>query len=133
MAGLIWTIQVVHYPLFARVGEAGFAGYHAEHSTRISLLVGVPMLVEALTAAALLVARPPAAPVWSVWLGAALVAVVWGATALLQIPAHHALGQGWSAAQVDTLVAGNWVRTAAWSARGALVLWWLARSLPPAG
>ena len=27
LAGLIWTIQVVHYPLFARVGREGFADF----------------------------------------------------------------------------------------------------------
>ena len=32
LAGLIWTIQVVHYPLFAGVGPARFAAYHADHS-----------------------------------------------------------------------------------------------------
>lgn len=31
LAGLIWTIQVVHYPLFPRVGREGFAAYEQAH------------------------------------------------------------------------------------------------------
>ncbi len=129
MTGLIWTSQIVHYPLFARVGEDQFRGYHAAHSTLISFVVAAPMLTEALTAVALLVMAPVPLPRWSLWLGAGLVAVVWGATALLQIPAHNALGQGFDEATIRSLVAGNWVRTAAWSARSALALWWTSRLL----
>ncbi|MDQ5964129.1 MAG: hypothetical protein QG625_283 [Cyanobacteriota bacterium erpe_2018_sw_39hr_WHONDRS-SW48-000098_B_bin.30] len=27
MTGLIWFVQVIHYPLYARIGEAEFAVY----------------------------------------------------------------------------------------------------------
>ena len=40
LVGLIWIIQVVHYPLFARVGEDGFVAYEAAHTRLISLVVG---------------------------------------------------------------------------------------------
>lgn len=130
MTGLIWTIQVVHYPLFARVGAAQFQAYHASHTTLISLVVGVPMIVEALTTVGLLLSPLPGAPAWSVWLAAALLAVVWGATALLQIPAHDALSRGFDVSAHTALVLGNWLRTLAWSARSALLLWWLSRALP---
>ena len=39
LTGLIWTIQVVHYPLFARVGEAEWRAYEREHQRRITLVV----------------------------------------------------------------------------------------------
>lgn len=130
MTGLIWTIQLVHYPLFARVGGAQFPAYHAAHTALISWLVGGPMLIELATGIASVASPPPWAPRWSVWLAAALLAAVWGATALLQVPAHNALGRAFSADVHRRLVAGNWVRTLAWSARGALLLWWLARALP---
>ncbi len=31
MTGLIWFVQVVHYPLFDLVGRAQFVGYEAAH------------------------------------------------------------------------------------------------------
>lgn len=129
MVGLIWFVQVVHYPLFAAVGRDGFVAYHAAHSRLTTLVVGVPMLVEATTAALLLVARPAAVPVAAAWSGLALVGVVWLSTAALQVPLHGVLAAGLEPAAARALVVGNWLRTAAWTARGALVLWLLARAL----
>jgi hypothetical protein len=51
MCGLIWFVQVVHYPLFARVGGDGSKAYAAEHQRRTTLVVGPLMLVEIATAA----------------------------------------------------------------------------------
>ena len=50
MTGLIWFVQLVHYPLFARVGVADFTAYEREHVRRTGLLVAPLMLLEALTA-----------------------------------------------------------------------------------
>ena len=38
LAGLIWTIQLVHYPLFALVGAAEWPRYGDEHRRRITWL-----------------------------------------------------------------------------------------------
>ena len=51
MTGLIWFVQVVHYPLKASVGSATFATYQARHVERTGWVVGPPMLIEAATAA----------------------------------------------------------------------------------
>ena len=40
LAGLIWTIQIVHYPLFDRVGRAGFVSYETAHAQLITMVVG---------------------------------------------------------------------------------------------
>lgn len=121
MAGVIWIVQVVHYPLFARVGADGFPAYHAAHSNRISYIVGPAMLTEAATALALVVAPPEGVAAWMAWAGLGLVAVAWLATAALAIPQHGRLSLGFDPAAHARLVADNWVRTAAWSARGVLV------------
>ena len=131
MTGLIWFVQVVHYPLFAAVGRDGFTAYHAAHSRLTTLVVGPPMLIEAAAAALLLIARPAAVPAAAAWAGAALVAVIWIATAMLQVPQHGALGGGFDADVARRLVAGNWIRTIAWSARAALALWMVARCTAP--
>ena len=41
MVGLIWCVQIVHYPLFAEVGKDGFAAYEAAHSSLITAVVGL--------------------------------------------------------------------------------------------
>ncbi len=118
LCGLIWTIQVVHYPLFAGVGQERYVAYQAAHGTRITVLVAPLMLAEFATAG-LLVYRAPGT---LTLLGAALLAVVWLSTALLQVPQHARLERGFDEAAHRRLVTSNWVRTIAWSARGAVVM-----------
>ena len=129
MTGVIWTVQLVHYPLFGRVGEAGFAAYELEHSSRITLLVGPLMAVELATAALLVWRRPEGVPGAVVWVGLALVAVIWASTAFVQVPLHGRLSRGFDGRAHELLVLTNWVRTVAWSARGALAVWTVSKLL----
>ena len=123
MVGVIWFVQVVHYPLFARVGAGGFAAYSGAHSRLTGLVVGPPMLAEAATSVALVLGPPPGVSPWLPAVGLALLAIIWLSTALLQSPRHRELGRGFDASAQRSLVASNWLRTACWSARGLVVLW----------
>lgn len=133
MTGLIWFVQIVHYPLFANVGRGEFPAYHAAHSRRTTAVVLPIMSLELLTAV-LLVATPSApVPAITAWVALALLLLVWATTALLQVPSHQQLGRGFDHAAIRALGAGNWVRTAAWSARAVLVLWMAAAATANAG
>lgn len=126
MAGLIWFVQIVHYPLLARAGTEGFAALAAEHQRLTGRVVAVPMVVEAATAVALLAWPPDGVPRWVAAAGVALVAVIWVSTVLLQVPRHREMLLGFDPRGHRRLVAGNWVRTVAWTARSALVVGMLA-------
>lgn len=78
------------------------------------------MLVEAATARFLVFRRPEEVPPWAALAG--LVVPIWASTALVQVPRHKALGSGFDRRAHSGLVATNRARTAAWSARSALVL-----------
>lgn len=121
MVGLIWFVQVVHYPLFQRVGAASFSVYETEHQRRTTWVVMVLMPVELVTGIALFWLRPDTVAQEVVWVGAALLGVVWLSTALWQAPFHGRLGAGYDAGLVRRLVASNWLRTLTWSLRGGLV------------
>lgn len=127
--GVIWTIQLVHYPLFGGVGADGFAAYAEQHRIRITWIVLPAMLVELGTAVWFVFDRPAAWPVWATWAGLALVGVIWLSTALLQVPLHSVLARGFDADAHTRLVSTNWIRTVAWSGRAALVLWLTARMI----
>lgn len=120
LAGMIWTIQVVHYPLFALVGTDGFAGYATAHSSRISFLLLGPWAVQGVTTAWVLLQRPSGVPTWMVWGAAVAAATTVLVTVLVSVPQHDLLGDGFDAAAHATLVSTNWWRTAAWTAHGAL-------------
>lgn len=129
MIGLIWFVQVVHYPLFERVGREGFGSYEIHHSQLTSLVVIPPMLIELATTGVLLLLRPARARGWELVVGALLLAVVWASTFLLQVPRHGRLALGFDEAAHRALVATNWIRTIAWSLRGLLLTRLLARMI----
>ena len=83
MVGVIWFVQIVHYPLMGNVGRAEFPTYEQEHQRRTTLIIGPLMLVEAATAM-LLPFVSASIPGELAWLGAALLAVLWASTLLWQ-------------------------------------------------
>ena len=129
MTGLIWFVQVVHYPLFNGVGAAGFSDYETRHADLTTYVVIMPMFVELITAVLLVWRRPDFIGNWEAWVALALVGVIWGSTALLQVPQHNVLAAGFNDTAHQLLVTSNWLRTIAWTLRAVLVTWWLSRAL----
>ena len=121
MVGLIWTIQLVHYPLFPLVGESTFPRYEAEHTRRMGWLLAIPASIEVATAAALVFVRPPGVSPALVLTAGAVLAALWVTTALVQVPLHRTLSRDPSPAAMRRLAATNWVRTIGWTLRGGLV------------
>lgn len=122
MVGLIWFVQVVHFPLMGKVGEAGFKTYQDLHQKLTTWVAGPPMLIEAFTSV-LLVLFPPVPNAALLLLGIALLFIIWVSTALLQVPCHSQLCRGFDEKVHKQLVLTNWLRTICWSLRGGLVCW----------
>lgn len=129
MAGLIWFVQLVHYPQFAGVGVEQFQVYHRRHTRFTTLAVGPPMLIEAATAVALLFFRPASFPLWAAAVGAALVLFLWLSTAFIQVPRHNLLAGGFDAQVSKSLCTTNWLRTAGWTARLLLMAWFVLQAV----
>lgn len=119
LAGLIWTIQIVHYPLFVSVGADRFAEYHRRHMLRIGPLVIPLMLAEAVTGGWLLLLHPAQR---MLWIGMALIVFLWVSTALIHAPLHVRLEAGPDPSVLRRLTRANWLRTTAWTIRAFLVL-----------
>jgi hypothetical protein len=127
MVGVIWFVQVVHYPLFHRADPRGFPGFEADHQRRTSWVVMPPMLVEAGTLPWLWVQAPrDDRALWIVC--SILLAGVWLSTFLLQVPRHRRLAGGYDRATVQGLVATNAIRTVLWTLKGLACIWLLART-----
>ena len=123
MVGLIWFVQVVHYPLFAEVGRDGFRRYEMDHQRLTTYVVAPLMLAELATAVMLLWWRPAVISTPWVWLGLVLLGSIWIMTYAVQVPQHAQLALSYDEVVQRRLVLGNWYRTLAWTARGMLVLW----------
>jgi len=121
MTGVIWYVQVVHYPLMAGWPHDAFGAWEARHRARTGSVVMPLMLLEGGTAAVLAARRPRGVPAWLPWTALVLLGGVWASTFLLQVPCHDALSRGWDEQVHARLVQTNWIRTVAWTARLALV------------
>lgn len=127
MTGLIWFVQLVHYPMLANVPAESFVEFERIHQARTSWAVGPPMLLELVTAVMMFWWRPAGMPLWIPVAGAALLLVVDGSTAIFFGPQHGRLSVGFDATLHRQLVDWNWLRTLGWTVRGALLLWFVWR------
>ncbi|MCB2378684.1 hypothetical protein LGH70_13870 [Hymenobacter sp. BT635] len=129
LTGVIWTVQLVHYPGFAQVPAAGFGAFHQAHLRRMGWVVLAPMVAELLLATGLGWAGREvlgAAGWWSL----VLVVGIWAATFFVSVPFHNRLGQeGYNYVAIDGLVRTNWLRTLAWTLRLLLLGWLLWQRL----
>ena len=126
LVGLIWTIQVVHYPLMRLVGTGTWTRYHREHTLAITRVVAPLMFVELGSALAIVALRPAGIPATAAWAGAALTLGVWALTFFVSVPLHARLEHDPDRATLARLVTTNWIRTLVWTARGILVLAFVA-------
>jgi len=122
MFGVIWVMQVVHYPLMRFASGEQFARFETEHQTRISWVVGPLMLIEGVCVLAFLFAPPAGLPWWLPWAGAGVEAIAIGTTVFVSAPLHGRLNADFDQATLDRLVATNWIRTIAWTGRAAVAI-----------
>lgn len=114
MTGLIWLIQIVHYPLFNKVGVAEFPLYHALHSKLISFIVMPVMIFELLSLAVLIMGFDDFHLLDKIIISSSLF-IIWATTFFFSVPAHNELANGFSEAQYQKLVWTNWFRTFFWT------------------
>ncbi|MBT5850446.1 MAG: hypothetical protein HOH36_08435 [Acidimicrobiaceae bacterium] len=126
MVGLIWLVQVVHYPMLASYSSTAPTRAASDHQRRISWVVGPLMALEGVTALALLVERPALMPAWTAWVAAVWLGVALLSTVLVQVPLHAVLADRHDPQVARRLVTSNWVRTIAWTIRALVLAWVLA-------
>ena len=120
MTGVIWFVQVVHYPLLAIVPVENARTVAGEHQSRTAWVVGAPMGIEGVTTLWLMFDRPAGVPWVLAWAGGACVAVALLCTVLLSVPRHARMAETPDARVGRELVLTNWSRTVAWSLHGII-------------
>lgn len=118
MAGLVWFVQLVHYPLFQKITH-DFVDYEMQHKRLTSGITAPVMLVELATTIMM----------WFYWpsyyvlniIISLLLLIIWLSTFFVQIPLHEKLCQVFDHKHCKQLVKTNWIRTVSWSLK-ALVL-----------
>lgn len=115
LTGVIWIIQILHYPSMIYFDRDSFRDAHRFHTRAITPVVAPLMIAELLTSVVLVIAPIPPLPFWVFAAGLAFTAVTWLSTFFIQVPIHSQLGESFDGSLIGRLVRTNLVRTAAWS------------------
>jgi hypothetical protein len=119
LTGVIWTIQIVHYPSFHYIDKMSFTNFHHFHERRISIIVMPLMLIELTTSTALYI-NNMSSIVFA--LNLLIVVLIWCSTFFIQVPIHSILSQKKDKKLIEKLVNTNWIRTFLWSMRMLLII-----------
>ena len=118
MVGIIWMVQVVHYPLMAFTGPEHAPRYQQLHVRRMAWLVTPIMIVEATCSVWLFLNMEG----WLFSTGIALLAGIWLVTLMVSVPSHNVLVERFDSSIHRRLVSSNALRAALWTSRGVLAL-----------
>jgi len=121
MAGVIWTIQILHYPFFHQLNRDNFARLMNIHRVRISCIV-IPVMLTELATGIYLWYYSTSYPLLFL-AGLCLIGLIWLSTFLLQTPRHAQIADHYIASAVSKLVLTNWIRTVLWTIRVCLLLY----------
>ncbi len=118
MTGVIWMVQLVHYPSFLYVEVSNFKKFHVFHSNRISWIVAPVMLLELLTSYFLVYYNSQN---FLNWVGFFLIILIFLLTAFVSVPRHNKLSLAHDETVIKQLISTNWFRTALWTVRFVLL------------
>jgi hypothetical protein len=120
MVGVIWFVQLVHYPLLAVVPVESASTVALDHQRRTAWVVMIPMTVEGFSTLALMKWVPEGVATWMPWANGVFLAIALGCTVLLSVPRHARMAENPTPTIGRELVLTNWPRTIAWTICGLL-------------
>lgn len=124
MCGVIWLVQLVHYPFFMRADRSQFTEHIRFHGFRIAFIV-LPVMTAELISSIFLTIYAPDFEILHL-IGLIVVLLIWASTFLLQVPQHAKLVVKFDEKVILKLVRTNWIRTILWSVKSGLALYLIA-------
>ena len=119
MVGVIWIIQLVHYPSFHFIERNQYTSFQRFHMSRVSYVVIPAMLTELFTLILIIISMDQVDPI--ILASALLLIVIWLMTAVFFSGVHQKLTLGYNQTVVEKLVKLNWGRTLLWTLRLLIV------------
>jgi len=115
MTGVIWVIQIVHYPSFHFIEKELYTAFQKFHMNKISIIVMPIMLAELITGIMLFLDKSFKSPFLTISI--IILVLIWLITGVFFTKAHNELIAGYQELVVNQLVAMNWIRTLLWTLR----------------
>jgi hypothetical protein len=118
MTGLIWLIQILHYPSYRFIDRLQFSNYQNFHVKNITLVVGPIMLIEVFSGLYLLLQNN-----FNLFFSINFIGllIIWVSTLIFSVPNHNKLHLGYQESTITQLNHSNWIRTLLWTTRSFLL------------
>lgn len=113
MTGVIWIIQLIHYPAFGYIDQQKWAQFHEMHVRGITPVVAPLMVVELVLSFYWVYTDQDPLTITNFL----LVLILWASTFLIQVPIHNKLENKQSQILINKLCQTNWVRTLTWTVK----------------
>jgi len=119
MVGVIWVVQLVHYPSFKYVNESNYIIFQKYHMSNISYIVFPVMFTELITAILILFFGEE-----SLFFMLSLICLflIWVITGVLFTKFHNILQKGKDLKMIEKMIKANWMRTLLWTLRLIMIL-----------
>lgn len=115
MVGLIWVIQLVHYPSFKYVDPLQFSLFHENHTFYMGI-IAAPLMILELTLSTILAYK------YKIYIWPFLIVlVIWVSTFCIQVPFHAQLEESMSLDVIGKLIDSNWLRTVLWTTKAFIL------------
>ena len=122
MVGVIWIVQLVHYPTFLFIDEQKSNDFQKFHMSRISYIVMPAMTTELFSGIYIFIYSNMAIDSNLFLLALTVLIINWIITALVFVKMHNKLLINYKIEIISLLVKWNWLRTLLWSVRLILLL-----------
>ena len=122
MVGVIWIVQLVHYPTFLFIDEQKSYDFQKFHMSRISYIVMPAMTTELFSGIYIFIYSNMAIDSNLFLLALTILIINWIITALVFVKMHNKLLINYKIEIISLLVKWNWLRTLLWSVRLILLL-----------
>ena len=123
MTGVIWVIQIVHYPSFHFIEKELYTAFQKFHMNKISIIVIPIMLAELITGMMLFLDKSSKSPFLII--SFVILVLIWLITGVFFSKAHNELMTGYQELVVNQLVVMNWIRTLLWTLRLLLLTYFV--------
>ena len=119
MVGVIWVMQLVHYPSFKYVNESDYIIFQKFHMSNISYIVFPAMFTELITALLIFFSGEKS---FFFMLSLICLFLIWVITGVLFTKFHSILQKGKDLKMIEKMIKANWTRTLLWTLRIIMIL-----------
>ena len=119
MTGIIWLIQLIHYPSFSFIDKNMYSKFQTFHMNRISFLVGPIMILELLSGFYLLLFFYSESNFFVI--NFILNILILTMTIIVFGTIHKKLIEGFKFSLFAKLISMNWIRTILWSMKSIFI------------